>query len=65
MRLQKDGRTLPRALAAFETALLVLTSMQTTPGENLGKFLEERLDGKFHTVELLHYNQETRNRFDR
>ncbi|CAL8295850.1 unnamed protein product [Merluccius merluccius] len=62
LKLQEDGVTLPSALHAFETALLSLTSMATSPAEFLEHFLEDTEDGQFHSVPLLNFSQESRDR---
>ncbi|KAJ8332532.1 hypothetical protein SKAU_G00423210 [Synaphobranchus kaupii] len=65
LKLQEDGVTLPSALHAFETALLLLTSMATTPGECLERFLEDTEDEHFHSVPLHNCSQESRDGFAR
>ncbi|KAJ8405256.1 hypothetical protein AAFF_G00322470 [Aldrovandia affinis] len=65
LKLQEDGVTLPKALQAFETALLMLTSMHSTAGESLEGFLQDSAEGQFHAMQLQSFSQESRDRFDR
>ncbi|KAJ8417400.1 hypothetical protein AAFF_G00286270 [Aldrovandia affinis] len=65
LKLQEDGITLPKALQAFETALLMLTSLHSTAGESLEGFLQGPAEGQFHAVQLQSFSQESRDRFDR
>lgn len=65
LNFQEDGVTLPKALQAFETTLLMLTSMHTTPGESLEGFLRDSADGQYHAVQLQECSQESRESFDR
>lgn len=65
LKFQEDGVTLPKALLAFETAVLMLTSMHTVPGESLEGFLKESAGGQFQAVQLQKFRSESRNRFDR
>ena len=57
LKLPEDGLTLPRALHAFETSVLMLIGIETESGEHVADFLAQTPEGSFHNVQLVRFSE--------